>query len=110
MAGRPKKQTDEDIDQELITALQQYTDDDEFIAQVLNTTKDMLPARQYKANATRYIDFALWYTAAIKKDIRGIIYWLDAHARDTYGKSVGTDNGESMKIELLEALAKRLPD
>lgn len=114
--GRPKKTPitetldTAELDLELVTALQQYTDDDAFIADMLNLAQDSLPPRKHSANPTQYVDFALWHTAAIKKDIRAIQYWLDAHAKATYGKSVAVDSDESLKAEILEALAKRLPD
>ena len=110
MAGKRKPKDDDDIDMEMLHAMQQYTDDEDFIAEMFATTRDMLPPRQYKPNATKCIDFALWYTAHVKKDIRAIIYWLDAHAKTTYGKNAGMDQDESLRTDILALLAERLPD
>ncbi len=111
--GRPRKNPEvvEDTLEEsegLLRALQQYTDDDEFIMEILALT--IIPPRMAKANPTKYVDFALWYTAAIKKDIRAIQYWLDAHSKDVYGKSVAVDVDENLKADILKELAARLPD
>lgn len=107
----PRKKADnDDVDMEIAYALQQYTNDDEFIAEMLAVTRDMLPPRKFKENANKAIDFALWYTAHVKKDIRAIIYWLDAHDKRVYGKQAGMDTDETLKVEILALLAERLPD